>query len=156
VAKEKTKNVIIVIVVGVMVNMMRFQVLTAASMRMTVFWDDAPCSLVEIHRRFRDAYCLRHPLKIRGQIKIYLHILNPLRDSDETWYVSLCQTSIAGYDFNSLQYVDVRQTSCSVREKLNRGGLRVCGALGQCSVRGPRALKNVVGCGCVLDALLFM
>jgi hypothetical protein len=37
-----------------------------------------------------------------------------------------------------------------------RAGLRVCGTLGQCSVRGPRALKNVVGCGCVLDALLFM
>jgi hypothetical protein len=27
-----------------------------------------------------------------------------------------------------------------------RGGLRVC----------PRALKNVVGCGCELDALLFI
>jgi hypothetical protein len=37
-----------------------------------------------------------------------------------------------------------------------RAGKRVCGALGQCSVQGPRALKNVVGCGCVLDALLFM
>jgi hypothetical protein len=35
-------------------------------------------------------------------------------------------------------------------------GLRVCGAQGQCSVRGPRALKNVVGCGCVLDASLFI
>jgi hypothetical protein len=27
---------------------------------MTVFWDGAPCSLVEIYRRFRGAYCLRH------------------------------------------------------------------------------------------------
>jgi hypothetical protein len=36
----------------------RFQVLTAASMKMTVFWDVAPCSLVEIYRRFRGAYCL--------------------------------------------------------------------------------------------------
>jgi hypothetical protein len=35
-----------------------------------------------------------------------------------------------------------------------RGGLRVCGALGQCSVRGPRALKNVVGCVYVLEDLL--
>jgi hypothetical protein len=24
------------------------------------------------------------------------------------------------------------------------------------SLRGPKALKNVVGCGCELDALLFM
>jgi hypothetical protein len=27
---------------------------------MTVFWDDAPFSLVEINRRFRGAYCLHH------------------------------------------------------------------------------------------------
>jgi hypothetical protein len=38
----------------------RFQVLTAASMKMTVFWDIAPCSLVEVYRRFRGACCLHH------------------------------------------------------------------------------------------------
>jgi hypothetical protein len=27
---------------------------------MTVFWDVAPCSLVEIDRRFSGAYCLHH------------------------------------------------------------------------------------------------
>jgi hypothetical protein len=27
----------------------RFQVLTAASMKMTVFWDVAPCSLVDVY-----------------------------------------------------------------------------------------------------------
>jgi hypothetical protein len=36
----------------------RFQVLTAASMKITVFWDVAPCSLVEV--RFRGARCHRH------------------------------------------------------------------------------------------------
>jgi len=35
----------------------RFQVLTAASMKMTAFWDIAPCSVV-VQRRFKDAYCL--------------------------------------------------------------------------------------------------
>jgi hypothetical protein len=35
-----------------------------------------------------------------------------------------------------------------------RGGLIVCGAPDQCSVRGPRALKNAVVCGCVLYAFL--
>jgi hypothetical protein len=30
----------------------------AASMKITVFGDVASCSLVEIDRRFRDAYCL--------------------------------------------------------------------------------------------------
>jgi hypothetical protein len=29
-------------------------------MKMTVFWDVALCSLVEIDRRFRGAYCLHH------------------------------------------------------------------------------------------------
>jgi hypothetical protein len=29
-------------------------------MKMTVFWDVVPCSLVEIHRCFRGAYCLHH------------------------------------------------------------------------------------------------
>jgi hypothetical protein len=27
---------------------------------MTAFWDIAPCSLVEVDRRFRSAYCLHH------------------------------------------------------------------------------------------------
>jgi hypothetical protein len=38
----------------------RFQVLTAMSMKMAVFWDVAPCSLVDIVRRFRGTYCLHH------------------------------------------------------------------------------------------------
>jgi hypothetical protein len=35
----------------------RFQVLTAAIMKMTAFWDIAPCSLIEGDRRFRGVYC---------------------------------------------------------------------------------------------------
>jgi hypothetical protein len=38
----------------------KFQVLTAASMKMTFFWDIAPCSLAEIDRRFRGSYCLHY------------------------------------------------------------------------------------------------
>jgi hypothetical protein len=38
----------------------RFQVLTAASMKMAVFWFVAPCSLVEVYRRFRGACCLHN------------------------------------------------------------------------------------------------
>jgi hypothetical protein len=38
----------------------RYQVLTAASKKMTAFWNIAPCSLVDVNRRFRDAYCLHH------------------------------------------------------------------------------------------------
>jgi hypothetical protein len=29
-------------------------------MKMAVFWDTAPCSLVEVDRRSRNAYCLHH------------------------------------------------------------------------------------------------
>jgi hypothetical protein len=39
----------------------KFQLLTAASMNMAVFWDDASCSLVETDRGFRDPYCPHHP-----------------------------------------------------------------------------------------------
>jgi hypothetical protein len=39
---------------------MRFEVLTAASMKMVVFWVVAPCGPVEIYRHFRGAYCV-HP-----------------------------------------------------------------------------------------------
>jgi hypothetical protein len=38
----------------------RLQVLTAASMKLRVFWDVAPCSLIEVDWRFRGAYCLHH------------------------------------------------------------------------------------------------
>jgi hypothetical protein len=32
----------------------------AANMKMAVFWDAAPCSLVAIDRRFRGTYSLHH------------------------------------------------------------------------------------------------
>jgi hypothetical protein len=53
-------------------NVVRFHVLTVASVKMTAFWDIAPCSLVDVDRRFRGAYCLHHqsnphrPLKRRS------------------------------------------------------------------------------------------
>jgi hypothetical protein len=40
---------------------MRVQVLTATGMNMAVFWDVAPCSLVDIDQRFRGPYCLHLP-----------------------------------------------------------------------------------------------
>jgi hypothetical protein len=36
----------------------RFQVLTAANMKMALFWVAAPSSLVEVYQRFRGACCL--------------------------------------------------------------------------------------------------
>jgi hypothetical protein len=42
------------------IEMVRFQVLIATRMKITVFWDIARCSLVETNRRFRCAHCLHH------------------------------------------------------------------------------------------------
>jgi hypothetical protein len=39
---------------------MRFKILTATIMKLTVFWDVAPCSIIKIYRRFRGDYCLHH------------------------------------------------------------------------------------------------
>jgi hypothetical protein len=38
----------------------KFQVLTATNMKMAVSWDVAPCSLIDIDRRFRGVYCRLH------------------------------------------------------------------------------------------------
>jgi hypothetical protein len=37
-----------------------FEVLTAVSTKMAVFWVVAPCSLVEVYQRFRGPFCLQH------------------------------------------------------------------------------------------------
>jgi hypothetical protein len=43
------------------VENVRFQILTAASMKMTViFWVVVPCSLVEVYRHSLHACCLHH------------------------------------------------------------------------------------------------
>jgi hypothetical protein len=46
-------------------SVVRFQVFMLASMKITVFWDVAPCSLVEVYRRFGGAYCLQ----LQGDVK---------------------------------------------------------------------------------------
>jgi hypothetical protein len=60
----------------------------AASMKMTVFWDVAPCCLVEVYRRFRCACCLHHqgddrptqrntPENSHLQDNVYPHVSSP-------------------------------------------------------------------------------
>jgi hypothetical protein len=41
-------------------NMARFETLKATSMKMAVFWDAAPCSLVDAGRHFVRSYCLHY------------------------------------------------------------------------------------------------
>jgi hypothetical protein len=50
---------------------MRFQVLTAASMMMTAFWDIAPCNLFEVYWHFKRAYCLHQQGDYRGPMYVW-------------------------------------------------------------------------------------
>jgi hypothetical protein len=53
---------VLLLVVGLQFNKLenvRFQVLTAASMKFRDFWNVAPCSHVEVDRCFIGAYILR-------------------------------------------------------------------------------------------------
>jgi hypothetical protein len=38
-------------------KLVRFQVLMVMSMQMAVFWDVAPCNVVDVDQHFREAYC---------------------------------------------------------------------------------------------------
>jgi hypothetical protein len=53
------------------------QVLTTTSMKMVIFWDVAACSLVDIDRRFRGAYCLHHRPEDRRQASPKLFFTPP-------------------------------------------------------------------------------
>jgi hypothetical protein len=39
---------------------MGFQVLMAASVKITTFWNNEPCNLVEVDCHFGGSYCLHH------------------------------------------------------------------------------------------------
>jgi hypothetical protein len=54
----------------------RFQVLTAASMKFGVFWDRETCSHVEVGQRFRSAYCFHHQGYHRPDDGGSTHLLN--------------------------------------------------------------------------------
>jgi hypothetical protein len=42
------------------ISIVGFEVLTAVSTKMAVFWVVEPCSLVEVYERFRGPWCLHH------------------------------------------------------------------------------------------------
>jgi hypothetical protein len=102
---------------------MRFQVLTAVSMKIRAFWDNAPCSLVVVDRRFRREYCLRHQ---GDESFITLRILPFCAEIRRNWnYIftipffcmTLCLVSIKDYFSLSLP----KQSSGSLRESVRVG-----------------------------------
>jgi hypothetical protein len=72
-------------------------------MKMVVFWGVAPCSLVEVYRRFRGACCLHHQGGATTQ-KTAIFILAAVRTSNLTWktYVSSFRNIIFGMFLASL------------------------------------------------------
>jgi hypothetical protein len=51
---------------------MMMMMMIAASIKMAVFWDVAPCSLVEIDRRFRSSCYIHH----QGQHSMFIFIVS--------------------------------------------------------------------------------
>jgi hypothetical protein len=54
---------------------------------MAVFWVVAPCSLVEVYRRFRGAYCLHHQGDEYYLFKIRFNIILPSTCKSSKLYV---------------------------------------------------------------------
>jgi hypothetical protein len=71
------------------VNLVRFQVLTAASMKMAVFWVVAPCSLVEVYWRFRGACCLHQHLWNVGKLIPDYMVQQPSRQLSLMFFVQM-------------------------------------------------------------------
>jgi hypothetical protein len=67
----------------------RFQGLTAPIMKMTVFWDVAPCSLVKVYRRFRGSCCVHHHRPDDGGSK-NLQVAKVLFRMTVFWDFALC------------------------------------------------------------------
>jgi hypothetical protein len=53
----------------------RFEVLTAVTMKMAVFWAVVPYSLLEVYRHFRGAFSLHHRPDDRGHLQDKRHML---------------------------------------------------------------------------------
>jgi hypothetical protein len=53
-------------------NYVGFEVLTAVSTKMAVFWVVAPCSLVDVYQRFRGPCCLHHQGDDRQKTAIFV------------------------------------------------------------------------------------
>jgi hypothetical protein len=79
-----------------------FQVLTATSIMLAVFWEVAPCGLVDTDRCFRDACCLHHqggewtlkaPLK-RRSVSTGLHGATSQKKAIFILYFSTCTSTI--------------------------------------------------------------
>jgi hypothetical protein len=77
--------------------MLGFEVLTAASMKMAVFWVVAPYSLVEVYQRFRGPCCLHH----QGNVGKLLPDYTPRRQPSWTHVILLLEFGL-GFDHEEI------------------------------------------------------
>jgi hypothetical protein len=60
-------------------DLVGFQVLTAVSVKMTVFWGFAPCSLVEVKQRFKgDITVMMEPVTTFEMLVHFMRLYNPI------------------------------------------------------------------------------
>jgi hypothetical protein len=105
----------------------RFQVLTAASMKMAVFWVVAPRSMVEDYRRFRGVCCLHHQdpedshlhetSRSKSQL-ILVRIDTVLDSSMEETCPAFCQElHLTNYSFSTIEIVRYHANKFSERRR---------------------------------------
>jgi hypothetical protein len=84
----------------------------------------------------------------------YSHQLRKSCAGANMMYSRAKRVFILKHYFTSKSFAAVRETFSNAYPD-KQGRIKSSRGPSQCSVRGPRALKNV-GCGCDLDSLLFM
>jgi hypothetical protein len=141
-------------------------------MKMTVFWDVAPCSLVEIDRGFRSAYCLHHRPDSGGRstsetsVNFYqmddggIDLIIEAVSTSETWG-NLYQMDDGGIDL-IMEAVSTSETSVNFYQ-MDDGGIALITEAGSTSetsasfyqTKGAKSQKTVIfSIRCVLhDAL---
>jgi hypothetical protein len=64
----------------------------AASMKMTAFWNIAPCGLIEVDRHFRGAYCFQHQGDV---IALMMEAIGRCRSTSQQDYMILNRRRVA-------------------------------------------------------------
>jgi hypothetical protein len=77
--------------------------LTGSNMKMAVFWDIAPCSLVEVDRRFKGRYCLHQ----QGDESFIALMMETVRTSETSVYFN--ETARRYISFNLILLVSLYQ-----------------------------------------------
>jgi hypothetical protein len=79
-------------------------------MKNTVFWDLAPCSLVEIDRRLKGAFCLhqdKHLWNINYLVRDYTTIIDFMMEA-----VSTSETSLDSYELFAATFQKMTMAYC--------------------------------------------